>query len=301
MTRKCLATRTVLGVVTGLTWIVAGSIAGVSIAHAGDVLHVPRDFPTIQAAVQAANPGDRVEVARGTYTENVLVDKPGIRLHGRNATLEGVGVGIGMHVLGTSRVQISGFVVRNFEAGILLENTSQSTVHRNELTENTSGEPTLRDGIQLINAHQNVVTNNAAHDNGHNGITVKQASTGNRISRNVANDNGTQVLAAFAGCGIQLIGPGNDDNTITENETRRNGWGIQISAASTGNVIRQNRSHENDRAGVAVLDGGSDNFIGQNNAKVNGLANVEPSFGFDLFDQFDLDNIWVRNQGTPNF
>lgn len=287
-----------------LTWLFAGLIAGIPSAHAVSVLHVPRDFSTIQEAVDNANSGDIIQVAKGTYSENVLIITPDIRLHGQKATLDGAdlgGVGIGIHVLGTSGIEITGFTVQGFEVGILLEGVYHSQVHRNELRANLSTISTLRDGIQLVDAHFNSVTNNFAHDNGHNGITIKGASTNNTLRGNVSNDNGTQVTAAFAGCGIQLIGDDNDDNFIGENETLRNGWGIQISAASTGNVIVENRSHENDRAGVAVLGLGSGNFIGQNNAKGNGLADVSPSFTFDLFDQGVFDNTWERNQGTSNF
>jgi hypothetical protein len=36
---------------------------------------VPRDFPTIQAAVDAAAPGDTITVRSGTYTEEVVIAK----------------------------------------------------------------------------------------------------------------------------------------------------------------------------------------------------------------------------------
>jgi parallel beta-helix repeat protein len=46
---------------------------------------VPRDFPTIQAAVDAAAPGGTITVRRGTYTEAVVI--------GKDINLRGVGVG----------------------------------------------------------------------------------------------------------------------------------------------------------------------------------------------------------------
>jgi hypothetical protein len=45
---------------------------------------VPADFPTIQAAVNAANPGDTINVAPGTYTEQVTIAKD-LTLNGASA------------------------------------------------------------------------------------------------------------------------------------------------------------------------------------------------------------------------
>jgi hypothetical protein len=48
----------------------------------GETLNVPGDYPTIQAAVDAADPGDLVLIERGTYRETVEVTTPGITLRG---------------------------------------------------------------------------------------------------------------------------------------------------------------------------------------------------------------------------
>ena len=55
----------------------------------GTVRHVPADYPTIQAAVDAAEPGDLVLVDRGVYREEVTVTTPSLVIRGadRNETI----------------------------------------------------------------------------------------------------------------------------------------------------------------------------------------------------------------------
>jgi pectin methylesterase-like acyl-CoA thioesterase len=47
-------------------------------------IHVPADFPTIQAAVNAATAGDLVLIAKGVYHEAVDVKTPGITIRGED-------------------------------------------------------------------------------------------------------------------------------------------------------------------------------------------------------------------------
>jgi len=55
----------------------------------GAVRTVPTQYPTIQAAVDAANEGDTILIERGTYHQSVVVNTPGLRIRGvdRNATI----------------------------------------------------------------------------------------------------------------------------------------------------------------------------------------------------------------------
>ena len=59
--------------VLGLFGLLAGPAAAVTI-------HVPTDQPTIQAGIDAADPGDTVLIACGTYWAHDLRMRPGIVL-----------------------------------------------------------------------------------------------------------------------------------------------------------------------------------------------------------------------------
>ena len=68
----------VFGVLLALAFIAFTGIASAS------TIYVPDDYSTIQAAVNAASPGDTIIVRDGTYTENVKVDKKRLTIRSQN-------------------------------------------------------------------------------------------------------------------------------------------------------------------------------------------------------------------------
>lgn len=81
------------------------------------VIEVPREFATIQEAIDEAFEGDTIMVAPGTYSENLFIYTDSLKLKGEDASttiIDGSGSnGDVILVWGANRVEIRGFTVRN--------------------------------------------------------------------------------------------------------------------------------------------------------------------------------------------
>ena len=284
----------------------------------GQVLHVPHDYPTIQAAVNAAADGDTVQVKAGVYNENVVVSTSGVKVGASGGVvLDGTGLtGIGVHVRGASAanlvsgVEISHFEIANFERGIIVQWATNVRVHRNEVHDNVDKTPpfVLGDGagIELVTAQFTDVSQNIVHHNGHGGIQLRVGSTQNTIRHNRVYENGIQRLADMGAAGILVTGAGTHDNRIEHNEILANyGRGIMITrpagtAPITGNLVAHNRLHGNQRSGVAIMFAATGNFVVHNDARDNNLSGLAPCYRCNLFDNSMGGNIWEKNLGTFN-
>ena len=292
-------------------------------AALGDkVQHVPRDYATIRAALDAAGEGGVIQVSAGIYNENVVVTTSGLRLHAsQGVVINGAGTGIGIHVLGTSArpvtdVEISGFEVRGFERGIVAELGVGIQIHRNDIHDiRNLGSLTAGDGegVMLWTTRDSEVSENVVHQNSYTGIALRGGSTNNTIRANRVYENGNPAVAPTGmsnrGTGILITGEGTNGNRIVENEILRNyDRGILITRPAgttpiSGNVVAQNRIHESQRSGIAVMLAAAGNFILQNDARENNLSGLAPCYQCNLNDLSSAGiggNTWERNLGTFN-
>ena len=114
----------VLVLLTGLL------VTGAPSASATSVLHVPADYSTVQAAVDAASAGDVIKVASGTYMESVeIVGMSDLELRGQGSpVLRGSNAGVGIKIVDSDDIVIQGLVVEKFKTGIVLEGTDNSRI-----------------------------------------------------------------------------------------------------------------------------------------------------------------------------
>ena len=274
-------------------------------------LQVPAHFESIQEALEAARPGDVIYVAPGTYCGQVLVSKSGIRIRQRDAEQGQRPVlspdcpgksAYGFKVAGTAAspvadVEISGFVVDGFGVGILLENAVHSRVTSNEVSNSTNASvPGSANGIQLVASSFNEISANFSHDNGHMGIGVR-GGAGNLVSGNRLLDNqkrypsSCSLMLYFGTTGNQIV-----ENVIENESIADAGLGIMVGGGSPlRNLLARNRVVGHLYAGIEVEPGSQSNVLLQNDARGNGLLEIDP----DLVDiNTPSTNLWIGNLGN---
>lgn len=244
----------------------------------------PTHKKTIQAGIDAANPGDTVYVYNGTYNENVVVNKT-INLTGENRDTTIIQGGLDDVVRITADlVNITGFTFRSGgwnigDAGIELDNVQNCRVFNNNAIYNGGY------GIYLFNSSGNNISANNASSNDSNGIYIFY-SNGNSLSFNFASNN-------YAGIGLYssnwnnitgknsllnnehgiLLGYSNGNNITGNNMSSNSGGGIVLSSSSNGNNITGNIALNNGN-GISLSASEGNNII-NNTASLNGEDGIE--------------------------
>jgi thermitase len=227
------------------------------------ILKVREEYPTIQAAIDAALTGETILVSTGTYNEHVVVDKT-VRLVGenRNTTIiDGGGSGVVVEV-NADYVYISGFTMRNGGSGtsnycVVFDYARGGiTFCENTVTDSNRGMD-LRYSF-ACNVSHNIISN--IHYTGINiGSTTYISNTCNVIAENIIVDNGEGISIDW--CLSNIIG-GNIINN--------NGWGISTYWADYNTIVNNNITG-NTNGGI-VLENCIYNVISGNNIANNNIG-----------------------------
>lgn len=250
-----------------------------TLAAPSNIIRVPQDYPTIQEAVDVANPGDTILVSAGTYNEYVNVSKS-LSIIGENVTTTRVWTGTVVFEIHADNVSISNLTIDcgPFGAGVAVYDSHGCNISHNIMHEGWGS-------IFLQNSSNNVVAHNNIfpYTNGW-GVHLFLNSDNNIIRAN-------KVTMALEGIGIGVHYCAN--NRVEHNMVKDNCYGI-VSGDSSNNLIRGNVVESN-RKGI-TLSRGRGNRVYHNNLINNPCAVVDT--GENFWDNGAEGNYWSDYNGT---
>ncbi len=262
-----------------MIFCVCGVVLLISSAAWAKVLNVPKQFKTIEGALKAAEAGDEVIVAPGTYKEYVRL-KEGVILRSYGDEAERAGFVSASRtilqsaladkqiVLGAEGAVLDGFTLLNvkpeFEVqseqrGVLIKGTS--TIVTNCVIANLPFSGVIIEGFGPKG--ESLVKNNKIHDNQGSGITCNNGAEvlieGNKIFKNaksgIENHKRSQPMIKqneIYDNGIDGIMNSASESTISENNIYKNALnGIGFQKGSKG-LVTNNKISDNYQAGIGI-------------------------------------------------
>ena len=233
-------------------------------------------------ALGPVSPAQATHVSCGSViTTNTVLDGDigpcpagGLRVTASNITLDlngyqvfggpSPGDGTGILLFRVSGVTVRNGTVRNFDMGVAIEGGTGNTVQSIVARDNIGSLSTIGgDGIAILSSTNNRISGNVATNNGGlSGIglysaidaqhprTTAGVSSGNVVERNVVTNN---IASRFG------------DVTTTDND------GIRVEPNSTGNFFISNYVAGNGLDGIVLFVGSNNNVIRGNVVERNGL------------------------------
>jgi len=228
-------------------------------------IYVPDDYSTIQAAVDAANPGDTIIVRDGTHIENIDVSTANLTIqseHGAEVTIvQAANPDDHVFDVTANYVNISGLAVKGAwggapyydKYGVYLTNANYCQISANMMTNNNIN-------IYLHHSSDNTIAHNTISGSRWSGI-YSGFSSNNVIENNDVSNNGNHAIH---------LSSGGDNNTIIGNNISDNNFGIYLSGGNNFVIMNNNIANSNS-CGINL---GSDNGLIYLNSFMSNNINV---------------------------
>ncbi|MFD0566577.1 nitrous oxide reductase family maturation protein NosD [Kitasatospora saccharophila] len=313
MTRQARAGRLVLGAALLLLPAAAGCSPGGAGGSSADrhppgtVVRVPEDFPTVQRAVDVANPGDLVLVGPGTYRESVRITRPRVVLRGtdRDAVVFDGGLKLvnGITATGAGSV-VENLTVHGYLAnGVLFTGVTDEKLQRHGAGGSaydpldTTRFPAVQGfratrvtaygnalyGIYAFDARGGVIEESYASGQADSGIYVGQCKPcdtlvrGNTVERNAVGIEITNASENLTVVGNRVVG---NRVGVTVNSNDLESLAPQHAAVIAGNVVADNNAADSPVQadggfGIGIgIGGGTGNRVERNLVRGNRSAGV---------------------------
>jgi parallel beta-helix repeat protein len=156
--------------------------------------------------------------------DGLIVGADGIKVDLNGHTIAGSGIGIGISVFDRTDVSIVGGTVKNFVAGVRVNNSTDVVVKGNEFQENSDGVDCQAFCVG------NTIKDNVFRDSTTRGIMLRSNSRDNDIKNN-----------SFTGNRVGILVFGGVDNTLKKNIVSGSSLaGIRLNVIATGNLLKDN-------------------------------------------------------------
>jgi len=271
---------------------------------------------TIQAAINAASPGDVINVPAGTYAEKVTINKSVSLIGSPGAVLNGTGLGGNGFLIQAPNITINGFEIENYQIGIrtyggpasygdlqilncnIHHNTQNGMLfvydifntvllENNQITGNTQNGIGIANNATIANLH----LENCNSSNGQHGMFIANAALNNVLIENSDFNNAT----SYGSCGITFSTTKSTVGSFTMTGgslSGNTGGGLYVAQAPTtlssftlDGVIIQN-NHE---SGILLGGGGS----------AGNLSIANCAFQGNAWEDYDLSGGWFGAFSVP--
>lgn len=257
----------------------------------GDGL-VVESAPGLQAALDAAQPGDVIQIAPGSYVGNFVITPSGtaddpITLCGSvDSVLDGGDVegGYVVHLNGASHWRLVGFTVTNGQKGVMADGTVGSVIQ---------GLTVTRIGDEAIHLRRfstdNLVSGNVVSVTG-----LRREKFGEGIYIGTAESNWAEITGGMPDASDRNVVEG---NTISETTAEA----IDIKEGTTGGIVRGNTFD-----GSGMHEDGADSWVDVkgNDWVIEGNVGVDsPLDGYqthEIVDGWGTRNVFRGNTATVN-
>jgi len=241
-----------------LTLLPATLLAWLILPATADTLQVPQQYPTIQAAVNAARNGDTIEVDAGTYPENVIVNKT-VTIKGDSSTttiVDGGGNDMVFNIQ-EDNVELRNLTIRNggsYSGIIIYYPYDGLTIRNTRIIDNAVG-------VVISDVDGNTIEGNVFINNQMYGIDVIESINtiirDNQISESaygieISDTSNIQVVNnTIFDTSYGIYVPYSNNANISANMLTSNSWNIYLTY-SNSNIIEYNNVSEG-TVGIQVM------------------------------------------------